>query len=56
LYTAHREHGNRIMHEFLLGQDNILRDRLQKKSNEYAQKLESFHPYKCFYDISILVL
>ncbi|CAF4725071.1 unnamed protein product, partial [Rotaria sp. Silwood2] len=22
----HREHGNRIMHEFLLGQENITRD------------------------------
>ena len=30
----HREHGNRIMHEFLLGQQNILRDLPRPKVNE----------------------
>ena len=30
----HREHGNRIMHEFLLGQQNILRNLPRPKVNE----------------------
>lgn len=30
----HREHGIRIMHEFLLGQNNITRNLTQPKSNE----------------------
>ena len=44
LYTwgfrlEHREHGNRILHEFFLGQENITRDLPRRKTNEYA-KLE----------------
>ena len=32
----HREHGNRIMHEFLLGQENIKRDLPPRgKTSEY---------------------
>ncbi len=31
----HREHGNRIMHEFLLGQENIMCDLPRGKTNEY---------------------
>ncbi|CAF1457059.1 unnamed protein product [Rotaria sordida] len=34
----HREHGNRIMHEFLLGQENILRDLPRGKSKEISAK------------------
>jgi hypothetical protein len=34
-YIEHREHGNRIMHEFLLGQENITRDSIQSKINGY---------------------
>ncbi|CAF4670279.1 unnamed protein product, partial [Rotaria magnacalcarata] len=30
----HREHGNRIMHEFLLGEANIVRDLTRAKSKE----------------------
>jgi len=33
--VAHREHGNRIMHEFLLGQENIIRDLPRPKPTEY---------------------
>ncbi len=33
-YIEHREHGNRIMHEFLLGQENIIRDLPRPKSTE----------------------
>jgi hypothetical protein len=32
----HRENGNRIMHEFLLGQKNITRE-LTRKTAEYEQ-------------------
>jgi len=32
--TEHREHGNRMMHEFLLGQENITRDLPRAKSDE----------------------
>ncbi len=32
--TEHREHGNRIMHEFLLGQRNITRDLPRPKPDE----------------------
>ncbi|CAF1320107.1 unnamed protein product [Adineta steineri] len=35
---THREHGNRIIHEFLIGQDNILRDLPQtRKPPEYTK-------------------
>ena len=34
----HREHGNRIVHEFLLGQDNILRDAPRMKTSEIIRK------------------
>ncbi|CAF1382717.1 unnamed protein product [Rotaria sordida] len=34
----HREHGNRIIHEFLLGQENIKRNLLRDKSNEVLAK------------------
>ncbi|CAF4150666.1 unnamed protein product [Rotaria sp. Silwood2] len=34
----HREHGNRIMHEFLLGQENITRDLPRGKLNEILVK------------------
>ncbi|CAF3826209.1 unnamed protein product [Rotaria sp. Silwood1] len=34
----HREHGNRIMHEFLLGQENILRDLPRGKSKDILAK------------------
>ncbi|CAF2184309.1 unnamed protein product [Rotaria magnacalcarata] len=36
--TKHREHGNRIMHEFLIGQENILRDLPRGKSAEISAK------------------
>ena len=36
--AGHREHGNRIMHEFLLGQENIQRDLPARgKTYEYKQ-------------------
>ncbi|CAF4059990.1 unnamed protein product, partial [Rotaria magnacalcarata] len=34
----HREHGNRIMHEFLLGEANIVRDLTRAKSKEISTK------------------
>lgn len=34
----HREHGDRIMHEFLLGQENITRDLPRPKSDEYVEQ------------------
>ena len=34
----HREHGNRIMHEFLLGQANILRETPRMKTSEIIRK------------------
>ncbi|CAF3477230.1 unnamed protein product [Rotaria socialis] len=34
----HREHGNRIIHEFLLGEANIVRDLTRGKSNEISTK------------------
>lgn len=34
----HREHGNRIMHEFLLGQENILRAASKTKMGEVLRK------------------
>lgn len=34
----HREHGNRIMHEFLLGQENISRTLLHERTNERLRK------------------
>jgi hypothetical protein len=37
--VEHREHGNRILHEFLLGQENIRRSAWQPKSNEYEHEL-----------------
>ncbi|CAF1520678.1 unnamed protein product [Adineta ricciae] len=36
--AAHREHGNRIMHEFLLGQANIMRDLPRGKTNDIKRK------------------
>ena len=40
----HRQHGNRIMHEFLLGQENIKRDLPSRggKSLEYEKTLNPF--------------
>ena len=36
----HREHGNRIMHEFLLGQENIKRDLPPRgKTSEYDKSV-----------------
>ena len=35
---THREHGNRIIHEFLLGQTNILRDAPRMKTSEIIRK------------------
>ena len=34
-HIEHRQHGNRIVHEFLLGQENILNQLLRGKSEEY---------------------
>ncbi|CAF4036541.1 unnamed protein product [Adineta steineri] len=34
----HREHGNRIMHEFLLGQSNIMQDSPQGKTKQILRK------------------
>ena len=34
VYIDHREHGNRIIHEFLLGHENLDRMGQQLKSNE----------------------
>ena len=34
----HREHGNRIMHEFLVGQENVLRDTPKMKTSEILRK------------------
>ena len=36
LVVEHREHGNRIMHEFLLGQKIIASEAKQPKTNEYV--------------------
>ncbi|CAF1368353.1 unnamed protein product, partial [Rotaria magnacalcarata] len=33
----HREHGNRVMVEFLIGQENFIRDLPRGKSNEYRK-------------------
>jgi hypothetical protein len=33
LFVEHREHGNRMMHEFLLGQENILREMAREKTS-----------------------
>ena len=33
--AEHRAHGNRIIHEFLLGPENIKRELVRPKSNEY---------------------
>ena len=33
-HVDHREHGNRIMHEFILGVKNVLRTQTRPKSTE----------------------
>ena len=54
LLVEHREHGNRIMHEFLLGQKIIASEAKQPKTNEYViqnKKKYIFHSKKYSFKI-----